>query len=673
MIYRFRLLPKVFLAFLLIPLSVAIFMGVYSLPGAEAAAWDQVEARLQEEVEVACSTLQFWHDQAASGLVSEQEARAAALAMVAELRYGENGGFWVTDQELVLLADPLEPDLVNTSVRNVRGPDGKPVFADCADICADDGQGFYRHDWPYRDNPGRTEPRLLFVKSFEPWGWAVGTGVYNTDAMGSFQRFQDSTWYWAVGIMLVLFLYCVFAMRRVLSQPLAYLRKTSEALASGDIRQKIYVKSGDEISELADAYSKFVDYVNDMAVAAERMAEGDLTVEARPRSDRDVLGQAHAKLIARQREVIGQAKAAATAVAEASRQLTRASEQTAQAAGQISNTIQQVARGAGEQSSSLQQTTGSMDQLARAIEQIATGSHQQVKAVEEAAQAVATLSAAIETVSGNAQAGAREWESAAESAVGGAQKTHETVAGMEKIRKAMDAVSARMMDLGQRSEEIGEIVGTIDDIADQTNLLALNAAIEAARAGDQGRGFAVVADEVRKLAERSSIATKEIAALVSGTQAGIKETVNAMQQGTQEVEEGYRLATDAGGSLDDILTRSQTVRQQVGEISAAAEALRDLGRNMMDNMLRINKIAEDNAAATQQMSASASEVSASIETTAGVAEQNSAASQQVSASTEEMSAQIESSLAAAQSLAETADGLEQTVAVFKTESGQPGA
>ncbi len=86
MIYRFRLLPKVFLAFLLIPLSVAIFMGVYSLPGAEAPAWDQVEARLQEEVEVACSPLQFWHDQADSGLVSEQQARAAALAMVAALR-----------------------------------------------------------------------------------------------------------------------------------------------------------------------------------------------------------------------------------------------------------------------------------------------------------------------------------------------------------------------------------------------------------------------------------------------------------------------------------------------------------------------------------------------------------------------------------------------------------
>ncbi len=665
------LLPKVFLAFLLIPLSVAVFMGTYSLPGAEAAAWDQVETGLQQEVEVACGTLQYWHDLAASGRVSDEDARAAALAMVAQLRYGEDGGFWVTDQELVLLADPLEPELVNTNVRDVRGPDGKAVFADCAGICSADGEGFYRHDWPYYDDVRRTEARLLYVRSFQPWGWVVGTGVYASDAMGGFQRFQDSTWYWAVAIMFVLFLYCVFAMRRVLSQPLAYLRKTSEALASGDIRQQIRVDSGDEIADLADSYSRFVEYVNEMAEVAERMADGDLTVEARPRSDRDVLGQAHARLIARQRDLIGKTKAAAAGVAEASKQLTKASEQTAQAAQQIAGTIQQVARGAGEQSTALQQTTGSMDQLARAIEQIATGAHEQAKAVEEATRAVETLSAAIETVSNNAQAGAREWESTAESAVGGAQKTHQTVAGMEKMKKAMDAVSARVMDLGDRSDEIGNIVATIDDIADQTNLLALNAAIEAARAGEQGRGFAVVADEVRKLAERASIATKEITVLVRSTQAGVRDAVSAMQQGGQEVDEGYRLAMDAGGALDDILTRSQTVKRQVSEISAAAQALRDLGRNMMDNIRRINKIAEENAAASQQMAASSSEVSASIETTAGVAEENSAASQQVSASTEEMSAQIEASLAAAQSLSETADGLEQTVAVFKTERSQP--
>jgi methyl-accepting chemotaxis protein len=308
-----------------------------------------------------------------------------------------------------------------------------------------------------------------------------------------------------------------------------------------------------------------------------------------------------------------------------------------------------------------------VEQLSRAIEQIAHGSQEQSGAVDEATRAVEALSTAIDSVSANAQAGAKEWEVTAESAMGGARKANETVVGMDKIKKAMELVSARVTDLGQRSGDIGHIVATIDDIAAQTNLLALNAAIEAARAGEQGRGFAVVADEVRKLAERSSMATKEIAALVSGTQEGVKEAVNAMQQGTQEVEAGYNLAMDAGGTLDEILTRSQQVKKQVMEISAAADALKDLGRDMMGAMQKIVKIVEENAAATEEMTASSSTVAKAVEATASVAEQNSSASQEVSASTEEMSAQVEEALAAAQSLADTAEELQRIVGVFRTD------
>ena len=286
--------------------------------------------------------------------------------------------------------------------------------------------------------------------------------------------------------------------------------------------------------------------------------------------------------------------------------------------------------------------------------------------MDEATSVVERVSAAIEAVSANAQQGSQDWDSTAESAIGGARKTHETVAGMDKIRRAMNLVSARVSDLGERSTEIGKIVATIDDIAAQTNLLALNAAIEAARAGEQGRGFAVVADEVRKLAERSSVATKEIADLVNGTQAGVREAVNAMQQGSSEVEAGYKLATDAGGSLDDILTRSQNVKRQVAEISTASQALKDLSREMVETIQKITRIVEENSAATEEMTASSSVVSRAVEATAGVAEENSAASEEVSASVEEMSAQVQETLAAAQSLTEMSEEMERTVAVFKT-------
>jgi methyl-accepting chemotaxis protein len=237
---------------------------------------------------------------------------------------------------------------------------------------------------------------------------------------------------------------------------------------------------------------------------------------------------------------------------------------------------------------------------------------------------------------------------------------------MKKMKEAMDLVSLRVADLGQRSKEIGSIVATIDDIAAQTNLLALNAAIEAARAGDQGRGFAVVADEVRKLAERSSIATREIASLIGSMQTGVSEAVKAMGRGGEEVESGYSLAADAGKALDDILERAGVVGKQVDQISAAAEELNDLSGNMVSVIDQINRIVEENAAATEAMAESSSHVSAAIENLGGVAEENSASAEEVSASVEEMSAGVEEVLASAQSLAEMSEGLERSVAVFKT-------
>jgi len=173
-----------------------------------------------------------------------------------------------------------------------------------------------------------------------------------------------------------------------------------------------------------------------------------------------------------------------------------------------------------------------------------------------------------------------------------------------------------------------------------------------------------VADEVRKLAERSSLATKEIASIVDGIRTGVAEAVSAMQQGSSDVEVGYKLATDAGGALDNILDRSRSVAKQVERISVAARDLESLSGGMVEAIDRINRIVEQNAAATEQMTQSSGVVSKSVEATAGVAEENSAASQQVSASVEEMSAQVEETLAAAQSLADMSEEMERAVAAF---------
>ena len=668
---RFGLLWKLAAVAFLVIGAWFMYIISYALPqfrsAAVAAAADEGEGRTL----VAIGMLNSYYALETSGVATRAEAQAYAINAVGGLEYSPEEGelaIWVTDYQPVLLADASQSDLVNTNVGNMKDLKGTLIYRDAVDISRSSGEGLftvYKYCW---DGSGEVDKMGTYVISFEPWGWVVGTDVSYPDALGPFDAMQRQIVVLFVVMGFVLMGVMTVATRVILGSPLKSLTKTSEALAAGDVEQKITVKSNDEIGTLAGAYSKLVDYMKEMAAVSERMANGDLTAEVKPRSEKDALGKAFSRLIVQQRQLIDKVKASAANVSAASQQLTKAAEQSAQATQQITSTIQQVARGASEQSNSLQQTTGSVEQLASAIDQITEGSQEQAKGVEQATRIVKKVSTSIEEVSTNAQAGATQWESTAASAREGARKTHETVEGMERIRKAMDAVSLRVTDLGARSGEIGNIVATIDDIAAQTNLLALNAAIEAARAGEQGRGFAVVADEVRKLAERSSMATKEIASLVNGIQAGVREAVNAMQQGTKEVEVGYKLAADAGGSLDDILARSQVVGKQVADISAAAQALKNLSHDMVEAIDRISRMVEQNSAATVEMTASSSVVSKAIGATAAVAEENSASSEEVSASVEEMSAQSEESLAAAQSLTNMSEEMESAVAVFRTKA-----
>ncbi len=244
---------------------------------------------------------------------------------------------------------------------------------------------------------------------------------------------------------------------------------------------------------------------------------------------------------------------------------------------------------------------------------------------------------------------------------------------MQKIMAAMGLASEKVTDLGARSNEIGKIVATIDDIAAQTNLLALNAAIEAARAGEQGRGFAVVADEVRKLAERSSMATKEIADLISGIQKGVEDAVSAMEDGNTQVQEGNQFAGEAGEALKAILEASTGVSTQIEQISAAAEELQASSSEMVKVIDGVSSIVEESTAATEQMAANSTEVTTSLESVAGISEQNSAATQEISASAEQMSAQVQQVVASSQSLSEMAAELQAAVSTFKMSGNGTGA
>lgn len=363
--------------------------------------------------------------------------------------------------------------------------------------------------------------------------------------------------------------------------------------------------------------------------------------------------------------VIGQVKQAADAVTRTSLELDSASAQTGTATQQIASTITQVATGAGDQARAASETSASANELTAMIAQVGAGATETTVRVEAASAAVSATLEAIRFAD-DATERMKPLSGQVAAAIGRSGRAIAATAnGMSEIKDAVGEAAGKVAALGAKSDQIGAIVETIDDIAEQTNLLALNAAIEAARAGEQGKGFAVVADEVRKLAERSSRATKEIAALIDEVQRETQKAVDAMESGASKVDAGSGLAQESAAALDDIssaavarnvaledvFTAIRSIHQATGDVVAASDAIAGIA-------------AQTNSAARGMVQA-ASTVSSSMESIAAISEENSAAAEEVSAATEEMSAQAEEVVASAASLTAMATQLDELVAGFK--------
>ncbi len=176
------------------------------------------------------------------------------------------------------------------------------------------------------------------------------------------------------------------------------------------------------------------------------------------------------------------------------------------------------------------------------------------------------------------------------------------------IVKRVKQTATRIDALGTRSEQIGEIIGTIEDIADQTNLLALNAAIEAARAGEQGRGFAVVADEVRALAERTTRATKEIGEMIKAIQSETREAVLSMEEGVKEAEKGAVSSEKSGESLKEILEQINEVTMQINQIATAAEQQTATTTEITSNIHQVTEVVHQSARGADETSSAAAQL-----------------------------------------------------------------
>ncbi len=253
-------------------------------------------------------------------------------------------------------------------------------------------------------------------------------------------------------------------------------------------------------------------------------------------------------------------------------------------------------------------TASASAEISSIAEELSSGAQEQNAQTMEIASAVEEMNYTISESTKNTSAVAHSSDEIKILAQNGGQKVVETVNKMESIAEVVAKAADNVQKLRHSNEQIGEIVKVINDIADQTNLLALNAAIEAARAGEHGRGFAVVADEVKKLAERTTTATKEISEMIYSVQDEMKNTVESIEYGTQEAQEGKTLANEAGNAISEIVNSINHIVEMINNIAATSEEQSTTFAQISQNIELISKVTAESSAGSAQMAEAAEDL-----------------------------------------------------------------
>jgi methyl-accepting chemotaxis protein len=423
---------------------------------------------------------------------------------------------------------------------------------------------------------------------------------------------------------LILGVVVAYRTAKSITEPLTNLMKVAGQIGNtGDLEHTIDVKRDDELGELARTFAKMVVYLKEMASVSESIAGGDLTVEVKPRSVHDTLGNAFARMVEGLAGLVKSVRDASTQVASASNQVAGASDDSAKIGLQASSAIDEV--------------TSTMHEMSVNVQNMVKSTQVQASSVSETSASIDQMVASIQRVADTAKVLLDISNRSREEVHSGITTMEKATDGLNRINTTINSSGEIIGALGQRADDIGKIIEVIDDLAEQTNLLALNAAIEAARAGEHGLGFAVVADEVRKLAEKSAQSTKEISELIQSIQKEARKAVENMDRSTSIVNEGLELGGELNGALHKISNVVTEVYKFAQEIGAATNEQSHGSSQIARATTRLNEITHEINSAVEEQASGAQAVVKAMERMRELVQQSTSGSTELAASSEQMS------------------------------------
>ncbi len=515
--------------------------------------------KTQALVESAHSTLAFYHNLAAKGEISQEEAKQRAIAAVKDLRYGKDGYFWINDLEPRMVMHPNNTDLDGKSLVDYKDPNGKQLFVEMVQVVRKDGAGFVHYVW----NKGASAtkaPKVSYVKGFAPWGWIIGSGIYFDDVGADFAA--NAIKFSAIILFIVaVFGIVAYLLSRSMFVPLNHALAVANRMATGDLEGEIRRGGRDEPGQLLTAMGKMSRSMKDATRIAREIADGNLAVEIRERSAKDEMMAALKTMATRLAEVMGEVRSSADNVTSGSLALHDSSQQMSHGATQQAAAAEQASSSIEEMTANIRQNSDNALQTEKIAIQAAGQAREGGQAVDATVDAMRQIVAKIQIIEEIArQTNLLALNAAIEAARAG------------EHGKGFAVVAAEVRKLAERSQsaasEINSLSATSVDVAEKAGSLLT---------------------EMLPGIQRTAELVQEIAAASREQDAGAEQIGRAIQQLDQVIQQNAASSEEISSTAEQLSSQAERLQgmigffrlgQAEGAIPMAQPAPRPLVRNL---------------------------------------------------------------------------------------------